>query len=817
MYGLTVPWVRIPPCPPKKRDFGVTLFYFYNQSPIAHPFSDRYNKIISLEQNTVSHQDNKIQEASMTSVNIFSYLPLFAASLYTLLLVISFVRRSQDEQQSRWFLIFLIASIIWEFLLFFDADLSLPPNFPLKALLVGTLFLGMTTAVYVDWPKQRQWFLFGVAAILLAIAADIFLPNQTITTPIANATPTYRGIVSFLVWFLLTSFVFLRTWLNYRTTQFPWHANRLLFWAIGLFITFTGEAFLFFLWTGLNLTGQIIRFIGVLALAYAVTSYRVFDVRTRFQKGMALFIITIISALPMLGAIWAVEQIGASQKWESSSIILTTLLVIAVGFFLYQPFRNVIQRAVNHYFVGEGFDANQVLRNYSQATSRILDVNQLSLVILGTISELLETNHGTLLLITKMEEGYDIEVLPGIGQIPRQAAHFNAHSLFMSTLTQQHQPLLQYELDFNRQYANLTDEERRWLKTMAMDVFVPITAGEELEGLIAMGPKQSGLPYQPDELRLVQTLADQAVIALQNARLYSELETQNEQINRLNIDLVDQNERLEIMDQVKSDFITIASHELRTPLTQVKGYADILAAMNDENILSQEQTREIVSHINRATLQLEGLISAMLDASQLDVDGMQLTFMESSVDTIVRLAAEPLRGAMVDRRIQFERVGLTEIPPIHADFKRMVQSFTNLLGNAIKYTPDRGKVIVSARMVPVQLGEPEHVEIVVADTGIGIDPKYHELIFEKFFRIGDPQLHSTGSTKFKGAGPGLGLPIAKGVIEAHHGRIWVESIGEDEKRLPGSEFHIVLPLRPPQGRPSQYLPEKYKDHPAFAI
>ncbi|KAA3661937.1 MAG: sensor histidine kinase, partial [Chloroflexi bacterium] len=75
-------------------------------------------------------------------------------------------------------------------------------------------------------------------------------------------------------------------------------------------------------------------------------------------------------------------------------------------------------------------------------------------------------------------------------------------------------------------------------------------------------------------------------------------------------------------------------------------------------------------------------------------------------------------------------------------------------------------------------------------------PKFHDLIFEKFFRIGDPQLHSTGSTKFKGAGPGLGLPIAKGVIEAHGGRIWVESDGEDEDRLPGSRFHVILPLRP---------------------
>jgi signal transduction histidine kinase len=118
------------------------------------------------------------------------------------------------------------------------------------------------------------------------------------------------------------------------------------------------------------------------------------------------------------------------------------------------------------------------------------------------------------------------------------------------------------------------------------------------------------------------------------------------------------------------------------------------------------------------------------------------------------------------------------------------------MGNAVKYTPDGGSIDVSAACLVAEDGD-EYLEIIISDGGIGIDPKYHELIFEKFFRIGNTQLHSTGNTKFKGAGPGLGLPIAKGVIEAHNGRIWVESETEDEERLPGSRFFIILPVTPP--------------------
>lgn len=732
----------------------------------------------------------------MSASDFLNLLPLVTASCYTLLLIAVFTRRSQQETQAKWFIAFLVTSVIWEFLRFFVPDLNLPPNFPLKALLVGTLSLGMTTAVYVKWPQPGQWLLFGSIVIIIAFLADVFLPDLSIL--LANSSVTYRGLVSFLVWFLLSSYVLFRTWHEYRQTHFPWHANRLLFWAIALMITFIGEAMLFVLYTGFTITGQIIRFIGTIALAYAVSSHRIIDVRTRFQKMLAQLIITLISVLPILAVILLVEQIGNILDWDDRVTVFVILIGLTVSFFFYQPFRNIIQRWVSRYLVGEGIDVNRVLRNYSQATSRTLDVHELALVVIGSISELVETNRGALLTLTKKEDNHEIEAIPAMGRINLEKVHFSSSALLLATLSQQRQPLLQYELDFNPIYHKLSAEERAWLQSMAMDVYVPVGTDNSLDGLIAIGPKLSGIPYQPDELELLQTLADQTVIALQNARLYSELGEQNEKIRQLNIDLVSQNERLEIMDRVKSDFITIASHELRTPLTQVKGYADILAAMNNENILTRDQTREIVGHINRATVQLEGLITAMLDASQLDVAGMQLTFMETSLDMIIRLATDPLRNALRDRRIHYETQGLTDIPPVHADFKRLVQCLTNIIGNAIKYTPDHGSITISARLLPMHNIEEEYVEIVIADTGIGIDSKYHELIFEKFFRIGDPQLHSTGSTKFKGAGPGLGLPIAKGVIEAHNGRIWVESEGEDEQRLPGSQFHIILPVRPPE-------------------
>jgi signal transduction histidine kinase len=118
------------------------------------------------------------------------------------------------------------------------------------------------------------------------------------------------------------------------------------------------------------------------------------------------------------------------------------------------------------------------------------------------------------------------------------------------------------------------------------------------------------------------------------------------------------------------------------------------------------------------------------------------------------------------------------------------------LYNAIKYTPDGGKIIIDGRRLPGFL------EVTVCDTGIGIDPDDIQVIFEKFVRLGNTALHSSSKTNFKGGGPGLGLRIAKGILESHGGTIWVESPGYDEKECPGSTFHLLIPLRtaPPDAK-----------------
>lgn len=725
-----------------------------------------------------------------------SLIPLVAASGYAVILLFIFIRRAQDEKITKWLLAFLVVSIAWEFLVYSASDISRLPNLPIKALLLSTGLLGVITSVYANRPHPSRWVFLGGGAVIISLLVDSAGIGRDLVLT-GSGLPQIRlgSLVAHLVWLAMCGHILVRTWYDYRRTLFPWHANRLLFWLISLTLTFIGEALLSLQWTGLSSAGQITRLIGVSGLAFAAASYRIFDVRTRSQSVLAFFIITLISSSPFAAAVLLVQWLAREESIGTITFLI--IITVSVGFLLYQPFRRLVERMVYRYLLGEGVSTGKVVRSYSRAVYRTLDVSQLSLVIIGTLGELMEAERGALILITETEGAFVFEPTPVMGTIPQRRIQISPNSPFISALVEFHQPLLQYEIDFNPDFVGLEAEVKSWLAEMAMEVYIPIGTGTEISGLIAIGPRSSGVPYQPSELETAQILADQTVVALQNSRLYSELAAQNEKIRRLNADLLNQNERLEIMDRVKSDFITIASHELRTPLTQVKGYADILSSMNDDGALTRDQTRGILGHINRASMLLESVITAMLDASQIDVAGIQLDLELTTVDMVVRAAMEPIVPATQERRISFNLNGLEDLPPIQADFRRLVQALNNLIGNAVKYTPDHGNIAILGTCPPTENGDQEFVELVIEDNGIGIDPKFHELIFEKFFRVGDPQLHSTGSTKFKGAGPGLGLPIARGVIEAHGGRVWVESDGEDEQRLPGSRFHVVLPLRPP--------------------
>jgi signal transduction histidine kinase len=254
------------------------------------------------------------------------------------------------------------------------------------------------------------------------------------------------------------------------------------------------------------------------------------------------------------------------------------------------------------------------------------------------------------------------------------------------------------------------------------------------------------------------------------------------------LELEKTNRILEQIDRTKMRFISIAAHELRTPLTVVQGYAQLVKMKSKEN---EEFTRYTNSILEGAGRMIE-IINSMLDVSRIDTNQLEVMPEKMQIDLVIEKVRAVFQPDVEARSISFKTKGLTDLPTICADKDLLYKAFYHVIANAIKYTPNGGSVTVKGWMI--EDTPRSEIEIVVQDTGIGIDPQNQELVFEKFYQTGEVLLHSSGKTKFKGGGPGLGLAIARGIVNAHHGRIWLESPGYNETTNPGTTVFVRLPI-----------------------
>lgn len=247
--------------------------------------------------------------------------------------------------------------------------------------------------------------------------------------------------------------------------------------------------------------------------------------------------------------------------------------------------------------------------------------------------------------------------------------------------------------------------------------------------------------------------------------------------------------QLEQMDRTKMRFIQVSAHELRTPLTIIQGYAQLTRLKT----AGMEDIAQLTTSILDGTSRMAEIIDSMLDISRIDNNTLEVMPSEVEFSPVIEKVEGVFRSALEERQLNFNTEGLTDLPSIHADKDLLYKVFYQVVGNAIKYTPDGGRITVIGQTIE-NADAGSEIEIRVQDTGIGIDPGYQELVFEKFYQTGEVHLHSSGKTKFKGGGPGLGLAIARGIVNAHHGHIWIKSPGHDEQMNPGSTVHVRLPL-----------------------
>ncbi|MDP2940600.1 MAG: ATP-binding protein [Candidatus Omnitrophota bacterium] len=305
----------------------------------------------------------------------------------------------------------------------------------------------------------------------------------------------------------------------------------------------------------------------------------------------------------------------------------------------------------------------------------------------------------------------------------------------------------------------------------------PILTQDGISGVLFLGNASGQLALTEGDEELISILANQLGQSLENAKLFEEafhskLELESK-IHERTKELSNALEEVKRISKMKSEFISAVSHELRTPLTSIKGYASILMAGKVGEIPAA--VKERLDKINKHSDSLVKLINDLLDITRIESGKAEMKLEPHHINEIIYSVTDLLQPQLKEKEIQFKTEVSQDLPSVLIDRDQIERVFINLLGNAIKFTPSGGWIKISA------VDKADFMEVAIADSGIGISEQDIPKIFEEFYRV-DNQFNQTLK------GTGLGLSLVKYIVEAHQGKIWVNS-----QLNKGSVFYFTLP------------------------
>ena len=380
-----------------------------------------------------------------------------------------------------------------------------------------------------------------------------------------------------------------------------------------------------------------------------------------------------------------------------------------------------------------------------------LDLDELLQLITTTAAELLECEAASILLYD--EKNPRLYFAASTGSDPAQLAEIPVpiDSSLAGTIFRTSQPLILSNVEQDpRHYALVSDHIKFKVKSL---LGVPMPIKERTMGVLEAINKKEGA-FTDGDTAVLSVMAAHAAIAINNARL---LRATQQAL-----------EKVKVTNQIKSNFLSLASHELRTPLSVITGYASFLQG-------DAGDVKAHVNHVLAAALQMRSILDQMNNLTLLQSDEMEMRRMRISIQSVLNFALDEIKYSAARRDMQLSLHFSDEPIYVNADPEKTALAFVNLLNNAIRFSPEGSEIILGIRL------EGSDALVWVQDHGMGIPPDKLQKVFEEFYQIEPPHTRHYG-------GLGIGLTIAKGLIEAQGGSIWAESAGEGQ----GTTFKVKL-------------------------
>jgi signal transduction histidine kinase len=613
--------------------------------------------------------------------------------------------------------------------------------------------------------RRQRWSLvaaYGIAAALLLVSPTTLFLSGVSSTPWGYAPksgPLYAPFFLYFQAYMVLGLVRLvrahRTFLS----SFRLNRTRLVIFGVVVSLAGGGVDFLRFI-LGLERLyplGIPTNALFAMALGIAIVRYRLWDVGL-FAKRVMLYALMALGLAPLtVGALYAVDRLGVNAGHLSTTASGVALVVV---FAAALPFLRRAERAIEAVIFAREQGVRDALTALSRDMAAILDAERLGSALTEGLVLRVPVLHATMYV----RDGRDATTFtasaqslspslevpgPGAGAIEPKLVHW---------LTLTGQPLTLEEIAERA----LTDESVSGLvmefEAARVAVLVPLFLDQELSAVLAVGEKVSAQVFEPNEIRLLDTLMAQTAVALKNARLYQDLQHQMDALQRTQQQLV-QSAKLAAIGELAAG----VAHELNNPLTVIVGHAQLLRGRADLDAAAGRKLGTIEDEAMRASRITRGL----LDFSRRREPKREPVSVNALVPRALELISSKLRGHAISVQTELG----DDAPTILGDADQITQVLINLTGNAIDAMDGRGTLTIATALVDGDL------ELTVGDTGFGMDAEQASRIFEPFY-----------TTKAEGKGTGLGLSVTLGILKNHGGSIAVES-----KPSEGTTMRVRLP------------------------
>ena len=522
-----------------------------------------------------------------------------------------------------------------------------------------------------------------------------------------------------------------------------------------------------FVWSGPLFTAG---FVGL--ISYAILKHRLFDIRFTVARALAYVGAVATIALVYIAVIYFLTSINVLSSNLTTLQRLSYVAIAVLSGFLFQPFKVFFDKQTNKVFYRDAYDAQALIDQLNQTLVNTVELETLltksSLIIQETFKTtyctfyIRETSYFEGRIIGAHRKEPEIEAMSEIEEIA-SGLHKKVHTVELETANDNEKALNEH------------------LKKNDFEVMARLVSTLEYEvkgiGYIFIGPKRSGSLFSKKDLKIIEIIANELVIAVENVLRFEEIEefnvTLQKKIDDATKELKASNDKLRALDEAKDEFVSMASHQLRTPLTSIKGYISMVLE-GDAGKINDTQ-KEMLGQAFFSSQRMVYLISDLLNVSRLKTGKFIIETKPVYLPDLVEDEINQLQEGAKSKKLTLSFTKPKSFPTLKLDDMKIRQVVMNFTDNALYYTPTGGKIEVSLRETP------KSIEFTVKDNGIGVPKEQQPKMFTKFYR-------ADNARKARPDGTGLGLFMAKKVIIAQGG-----SVIFDSKEGKGSTFGFSFP------------------------